>query len=188
MSLDKRRDNRSKAEFKKDMINAAQKEAKWMEILCGQLKRNKREFTLRDTGVDNTGKLIDGVLPKNTPDFYLENNNGGGQYIEVKTAPEFCDGKFYTFKVSSLKMCIAHNSWIFLPRRPFFYLIQCGGMEKLLEYSPKIYPGFSPNDPAIRIYHKNFISLLNNGLVTKHNWDKISRQLIDDSAQEFGLF
>jgi len=188
MSLDKRRDNRTRAEFKNDMIKAAQKEAKWMEILCGQLKRNKREFILKDTGVDNTGKLIEGTLSKNTPDFYLENNNRGGQYIEVKTAPEFCDGKFFTFKVSSLKMCISHGSWIFLPRRPHFYLIQCPAMEKMLEYSPRIYPGFSPNDPAIRIYHKNFSSLLNDRLITQHNWDGVSRKIIDRDAEKFRLF
>ena len=98
--------------------------------------------------INRAGKII---LPDGT---YKKDDYGKEMLIEVKTAPEGLED-FFTFKVFCLKKCVEQNALICVPQMRGYHLFEVPALELLLDkklFVHKIYRGFSPNDPAVRIW------------------------------------
>ena len=163
MSLLTRMDNRTPEQFAEQLREGHQTEDLLGEAFRLQLELiNKVPVAIENVGVDNTGTVIDGNLPFND----VDKNFIWGDHslrVEIKTAPTYLND-FFTFKVSSLRTCIQKNSVILLfPKATphLYYLIWPSKATSLLvDFQPRIYKGFSPNDPAIRIKYFQYSEYL----------------------------
>ena len=201
MSLEQRRDNRTQKQFAEDILNHTKKERVWIDIFQQQLQLEGIDIQIHDSGTDNSGQVIVGNLANNLPDFDVEligtpntvaNDRFIGMprfYIEIKTAPEFCDNSFFTFKASSLKSCITNKALILLPRKTAYYLIYPAGMSHILKKKRAyIYKGFSPNDPAVRIYSREYGEYLTFPYAVKLPFDVSIQKIIQSTHENVKLF
>lgn len=152
-SIKHRMDNRSVEVGRHNIMDFTERESCWGEAYRLHLIEDGWECSIIEWGVDNSGELIEGKLNNFNVDkkFILDKD---GQHIEmlveIKTAPENLKS-FFTFKVSSLKQCVKQFANILLPRLQEFYIFDPSKISKMLCFDHKIYPGFSPNDLAVRI-------------------------------------
>jgi hypothetical protein len=152
MSLDSRRDNRSVDTFARNIQDFTERERVWANALQLDWSSRGRVCTLRDNGVDNTGRLIRGTLANHAADFvFVFGATLEARLVEIKTCPPHLRS-FMTFKVSSLESCVSHGAYIAVPRKRYYYLFHPEVLVNWLEAYPKeFYPNFSPNDLAIRV-------------------------------------
>jgi hypothetical protein len=178
MSLDYRKDGRTVEEFQKDIEDFTEREMYWGFILRCDLTEKGRPCLIEDFGVDNSGNLIEGRLPNYNADKLFKFLDGTEQPIEIKTIPETTKD-FFTFKAFSLKSCIKQKAFILVPRSWTYYLISPKGCENICQnYPSKIYPRFSENDPAIRIYLNDIQELIQQRMISKHTWTEKAKNLI----------
>jgi hypothetical protein len=187
-SIDHRRDVRTIAKFGQDIKLGAKKERIWGKILLESFNKSGENWEVIEHGVDNTGKLILGKLPNYNVDkifFYKTKNKK--ILAEIKTIPEnLCS--FMTFKERSLIECIKNKACIIVPKRYKYYLYKKEACFYLYEnYNSKIYwnfktgRGFSPNDPAVRIYSEHISKLIKSKLIKVYTWGEAARKKIEEN-------
>lgn len=180
-SLDFRKDNRSKEVFGQNIEDYTERERCWSIALRHDFVNRGMLCDIKETGVDNTGALIEGNLKNYNADKTFVFKDGHKLLIEIKTAPEYLKN-FFTFKVFSLKECLKQQARIVVPRIACYYLFGLDSIEHMLTLPAKIYEKFSPNDPAIRIYMDTHMdSMLKNQSVLKREWTVKAKKYIEEN-------
>lgn len=154
MSYDSRRDNRTAAEFERDIRVGHLKEKIWANILVADYKsKTGKDVTYTDTGVDNNGDVI---IENSTgrdfsvPDFCFDFGDHK-RTKEIKTAPEYLK-KYYTFKTCSIKKAVELQSDVVLCRLEYYDTFDPTACQWMLDnLKSRIYRNLSPNDLSIRI-------------------------------------
>lgn len=192
-SLDYRKDVRSLSVFKQNIKEETEKEKIWANALkCDFCEKNPGNLCwIEERGVDNTGELIEGVLPKHTVDKTFRFEKGNFINIEIKTIPEYLD-KFMTIKASALRVCVKEKGWLIIPKRNIYFIFPTRTCKYLYEnYSHKIYwdfekkRGFSPNDKAVRIFSNKIEEFLKQNPkkgvspIIKKAWGKSAKEYIE---------
>lgn len=176
MSLKHRKDIRSLEVFKNNILDFTKREKIWIQIYATHLSE-KHTVSIRDYGVDNSGKLITGKLRNSNPDYILT-VDGVEQIIEVKTIPEH--SPTYTIKTGAISSCIKHGASILIPKKEIFYLINIEGLCYLYDgYEHKKYYNFSPNDFAVRFLQDGMNSLIHSGCATTARWNAEASVLVE---------
>lgn len=187
-SLNHRRDVRTVEEFSDAIKLGVLKEKIWSKIFKIQLETVKKGWSIKETGVDNTGKLIKYNLKNNNVDKLF---TFWSEYktillpMEIKTIPENLTA-FMTFKASSLMACEKHNACILVPKRYEYYILSKKMCIYLYNnYTHRIYwdfdknKGFSPNDKAVRIFKRDIDKFIEKKLIKHKKWGKNSRKEIE---------
>lgn len=182
-SVDKRRDDRTIAVFSNNIEDYSRREMLWGLVLRKDFCERGQECDIEEHGVDNAGKLITTRLPNYNVDKIFVFQKGGRAHIEIKTCPDGLD-KFFTFKVTSLMQCVNESAYILVPQSQAYYLVKPETSEYLLTFEHKIYPRFSPNDPAVRIYKNEIIDLVDFGGIVKKKWMPEASRLIAANCKE----
>jgi hypothetical protein len=179
MSLKTRMDDRDIEEFASDLALDTAKQRIWAGALQIYFQEKTKSVCDKiEYGVDNDGNVIDGSLPNDNVDniFVFGNNK---RKVEIKTIPEWCND-FMTFKASSLRSCVRQKAYIIVPKRFVFYTFStkmCEYMHR--NYTHQIYKGFSPNDPAVRIFKRDIEKFMaQKGIVVKE-WTQDCRDIIE---------
>jgi hypothetical protein len=180
-SLKKRRDKRSEETFAHNIEDFTEREFYWGIALRFDFLEKGQKCSIEEHGVDNTGKLIEGRLPNHNVDkiFYFEDREN--LLIEIKTIPEYVKN-FFTFKSYALKCCRDQKAWILVPRSEKYYLFPpktCGYIFE--KYKHQIYPKFSANDPAVRLYTSEIIKLIENKKIIEKEWAPKVKSYIQDN-------
>jgi hypothetical protein len=169
-SLKKRRDKRSEETFAHNIEDFTEREFYWGMALRYDLLERGYKCSIKEHGVDNTGKLIEGRLPNHNVDKIIYFEDRKSLLIEVKTIPEWAN-KFFTFKSYSVKCCIDQIAWILVPRSQKYYLFSPKTCKEVFKkYKHQIYPAFSPNDLAIRLYTSEIRKLIDCEKVVEKEW------------------
>jgi len=153
-SLDFRRDGRTEKVCAHDIEDYTEREHYWSIALRIDFNAHGMDCDVADYGVDGSGTLIRGKLPNYNADKKFTFADGKEMLIEVKTAPEGLED-FFTFKVFCLKKCVEQNALVCVPQMRGYHLFEVPALKLLLDkklFVHKIYRGFSPNDPAVRIW------------------------------------
>lgn len=192
-SLDHRKDVRSLEVFKKNIKEETEKEKIWAIALKHDFceKKPDNPCWIEERGVDNSGELIEGVLPKDSVDKTFRFKKGNSLNIEIKTIPEYLE-KFMTIKASALRTCIKERGWLVIPKRNVYFVIPTKTCRYLYKnYKHKIYwdfennRGFSPNDPAVRIFSQDIEKFISQNPKTgaspiiKKSWGKSAKKYIE---------
>jgi hypothetical protein len=174
-SLDHRRDNRSVNQFSKNIADFTQREYLWGIALRKDFCQRGKICTMLEHGVDNLGNLIKGRLPNYNVDKIYKFIDGHKMHIEIKTVPDTCP--FWTIKTSSLLACKREKAFMLIPKSQFFWLFPwetCDYFYKNFDH--RIYPRFSPNDLAVRIFQLE--SLEKNKIIYRFQWLSQAREFI----------
>jgi|GEM_PF-3629171 hypothetical protein len=178
-SLDFRKDTRSTETFIQNISDFTQREQIYGEALRRDIaERLNVDVGLRSHGVDNTGGFISDALGNHNVDmcFLIK---GKEKYFEIKTAPEYLDS-FYTFKVFSLRQAIEQKAGVALTKLNYYYIFGASALEWMLEnLKHSIYPRFSPNDTAVRIYASQVNDLYNSKMLMFRNWTPKAKHFIE---------
>ena len=177
MSLTHRRDNRTVEKFKSDISAHTKKEKVAAESLRIDLEiRNNSPVEIIDYGVDNSGSLITGNVHAR-PDYIFKLQQSELP-IEIKVHSEKWD--FITFKNSNLNTYKKHNGQIAVIRENYYMLFKTGAIDFIIDnVKAKIYPGFSPNDVAHRLYCDDIESLISVNLLIKYEWLEKAKDYLD---------
>jgi hypothetical protein len=169
MSIMTRRDNRSEKRFFADIKKFTRDEQKWAAVFQDELfLRGYKDVSYRDNGIDNSGKPL--MYVDSRPDFIFTWSKND-KPLEIKTRYGSMD--FFTYKVSSLKSCFSHDALILTVNKNWYMLFGKETIKYMLSHwEPKIYYGFSPNDPSIRIYKNEMLELVKTGKVIFREWKK----------------
>ena len=181
-SLDHRRDRRSIDVFKKNIFEFTQKEQVWGIALRKDFCQRGKICSVEEHGVDNNGNIIEDRLPNHNVDKFYSFSNGNKKYIEIKTIPETCI--YWTIKTSALEACIEQKAFILIPKSKFYWIF--GWKTSLYFYKNfkhQIFPNFSPNDLAVRIYKPNIEQLENNKKIYKYDWLSDSIKFIKQNSK-----
>ena len=181
MSYATRKDIRTDEEFADDIALDTAKQRCWAVILQKYFsERTGKVCEKIEYGVDNDGNVVHGNLKNNNVDniFVFGDDQ---RKVEIKTIPEWCND-FMTFKASSLRSCVQQEAYIIVPKRLVFYTYSTKMCDHLYKkYHHQIYRGFSPNDPAIRIYEKDIkIFMKKSGILVKE-WTQECRELVEEN-------
>lgn len=107
-SLDRRRDNRTVEQFKKDILDATKREQMLMKVFAEQMLRWGVDFKYESFGVDNSGEFTE--YSDARPDFKVW-YHGKEELWEIKANPW---SHKQTFKVHDLQEYIRYNARILL--------------------------------------------------------------------------
>lgn len=178
MSLHHRKDNRTTAQFKKDIAAHTKKEKVAAEAIRLDMQLRfgvSVEYT--DFGVDNSGELITGKVHAN-PDYLFKVGAEDARAIEIKVHSERWD--FLTFKTSNLLNYRKHNGSIAVARENYYYVFSPKAIDYILgTVEAKIYHGFSPNDPAHRVHQDTIDELTSLGLLEQFDWKPMAKEHLD---------
>jgi hypothetical protein len=178
MSVNFRRDGRSVEVFQKDIEDYTEREMYWGTILRYDFIEKGKPCVVKENGVDNSGRLIEGRLPNHNVDKHFEYSDGTSENIEIKTIPEYVK-KFFTFKVFSLNSCVQQNASIIVPRSWAYYKIPTETCEHFYnDYPHKIYPRFSENYLAVRVYMDKIEELISKEKIIQCEWTSKAKKLI----------
>ena len=108
MNITYRRDGRTKSQFKKDIKNRTAKEKFLVDIFQEECRFGGHAISVRDYGVDNTGKILETVTC--APDFEIA-IDGSTSLYDVKCSPV---STRCTFKTNSLKRYVEYKASILL--------------------------------------------------------------------------
>lgn len=196
-SLNYRRDIRSVEVFEKNIKEETEKEGIWAVALHHDFceKKPDNPCIIEERGVDNSGKLIEGVLSKHSVDKTFKFKKGNSLNIEIKTIPEYLE-KFMTIKASALKICVKEKGWLVIPKRNIYFIFPTKTCDYLYKnYKHQIYwdfkrkRGFSPNDPAVRIFQQDIEKFLKQdpkkgcSPIIKKNWGRVAKKYIEENWQ-----
>lgn len=178
MSLHHRKDNRTTAQFKKDIAAHTKKEKVAAEAIRLDMQlRVGVPVEYSDFGVDNSGELITGKVHAN-PDYLFKVGADDAKPIEIKVHSERWD--FLTFKTSNLLNYRKHNGSIAVARETYYYMFNPQAIDYILgTVEAKIYHGFSPNDPAHRVHQDTIDELIGFGFLEKHLWKDTAKEYLD---------
>lgn len=98
MGLEDRMDDRTRAEFAKDISQFTNVERHLGNALRMDFNERGMKCLQHEYGVDNSGKIIEGNLDNFNPDKIFVFEDGSSQKIEIKSLPDYCWG-YFTFKV-----------------------------------------------------------------------------------------
>lgn len=178
-SLDFRKDNRTTETFKQNISDFTEREQLYGEALRLDIEeRLQRNVEIRAYGVDNSGNLIDHTLQNHNVDmcFLID---GKEWFFEIKTAPEHLDS-FYTFKVFSLRQALQQKAVVALTKMDYYYIFGAGALTWMLDNLPHaIYPRFSPNDTAVRIFAHQVNDLYHAKHIMFRKWNPQAKNFIE---------
>ena len=179
MSLHHRKDNRTTAQFKKDIAAHTKKEKVAAEAIRLDMEhRLGVPVNYTDFGVDNSGELITGKVHAN-PDYLFKVGASEATPIEIKVHSERWD--FLTFKTSNLLNYRKHNGSIAVARENYYYIFSPKAIDYILgTVEAKIYHGFSPNDPAHRVHEDTLLELIGFGFLEQFFWKKDAKEHLDN--------
>lgn len=192
-SLNYRKDVRTVEVFQKNIKEETEKERIWAIALQNDFceKKPDNPCWIEERGVDNSGELIEGVLPKHSVDKTFRFKKGNFINIEIKTIPEYLE-KFMTIKASALRTCFKEKGWLVIPKRNIYFIFPTKTCKYLYDnYKHKIYwdfknnRGFSPNDPAVRIFSQDIEKFLaqnsksGSSPIIKKVWGKKAKDYIE---------
>jgi hypothetical protein len=177
------RDNRSEEELEEYWPETDQREEIWADIICDEMRfKTHKNVTYENYGCGHDGKMIRNAEDVNSkPDkkFIID---GKEILIEIK-AYDRSNGnqrEMMTIKTHSLKECVKYNAFIVVPSVSAWVIFTPTGIEYLLGYGvSKIYPGFSPNDLAIRMYSMDVSVMLDSKAISIHDWSLDSKNKIE---------
>ena len=188
MTLNNRKDKRSLEKFSRDLKLYHKIEDIWSKIQASDWI-NKNLYERVETipfGSDSEGEVWDSNKSKRTskPDYiykcYSNNIIQNIKIIEIKAHPSYKKYPYFTYKTSSFKNTIKHNGSIVTPLGDYKLVYSPRSQKYILNnFSEKIYHGFSPNNPAVRIQQKEMNNLISEGIVKKIHWHPLTLKEID---------
>ena len=190
VSLAYRMDDRTKDVFAANIEQDTEKQRVWMPIIQVEFAARNMPIDYVDSGVDNSGALIEGALPNHDLDyvitFILSQKSCP---LDIKTIDEKYQG-FFTFKIFDLKKSIERNGVFMIPRKDCYYIFSMKAQEIMLNrLEHKIYPGFSTEKEAVRIPQwkqepgrTSYEELISEGLVRREAWSSEANKLIEENA------
>jgi len=169
------RDDRSEEEWAGYMSEADKKEEIWADIICNEMCfQSRKKITYENYGCGHDGKIItkaEDVNAKPDKKFIVD---GKEILIEIK-AYDRSNGnprKMMTIKTHSLKECVKYNAFIVVPSVEVWAILPPASLEYVLGYGEsKIYKGFSPNDPAIRMTSMDIGIMLDAKAISIRPWE-----------------
>ncbi len=165
-----REDGRSSEVAQDNIEDFTGREGIWAKGVHLHLLESGKDCYFLDTGVDNSGKLIEGNLKHHNEDKLFVFKGGYEISVEIKTLPEG-HNRFYTFKVFSVAQCIKHNACIVVPQLNFFYLLPPDMLRHIQKNCyPKFFYPFSRYHKVHQIYRGEFKACLEKGMFFRKEW------------------
>lgn len=182
MGLEDRMDDRTRAEFAKDISQFTNVERHLGNALRMDFNERGMKCLQHEYGVDNSGKIIEGNLDNFNPDKIFVFEDGSSQKIEIKSLPDYCWG-YFTFKVSALKGCLHHNAKILVARREDYFLLLPESFEWMLKNLEvrTDYKGWG-GKRCVRIQMGGVFNLVRKGLIEQAEWKPDAQAYVDDNA------
>jgi hypothetical protein len=163
-----RMDERTEEDFRTDMFQFTEKERLWGEVLQQEFGARRSQCLVVESGVDNTGSVIQGRLANCNPDkLYVFPGRAEQRYVEIKTIPEG-HNRFHTFKVSALKGCLRYGALIIVPKLDHYFMYGAKAMELMLERCDVI--PFFGGKPCVQPSMTFIRWMESQGLVLRKRW------------------